>query len=111
MNLNDHLGPTGLKILGWFGIGLFAVISALTIILEALCGFGFCMSVAGPYLPSTVLWHTSLSGGLLNAGLAFVLLVALNRFFGWSTHQLRDLWSVLFPRGDHHEISTHRKLP
>lgn len=101
MNLNDHLGPTGLKILGWIGIGLCAVLGALTIILEALVGFGFCVSIAGPYLPSTVLWHMSLSGGLLNAGLAFVLLVALNRFFAWSTHQLRNMWTILLHGGDH----------
>ena len=108
MKLHDHLSSTGLKILGWVGIGLFAVLSALTIILEALCGFSFCVSIAGPYLPPTVLWHMSFGEGLLNAGLAFILLVVLNRFFAWSTHQLRDLWSILLPGGDTHDDTPHQ---
>lgn len=106
--LNNHFSPTGLRILGWVGIGLFAIVGALTIILEALCGFVFWLGVAGPYLPPTVLWHMSLGGGLLVAGLAFIFLVVLNRFFAWSTHQLCDLWSMLLPGGDAHDDSAHQ---
>lgn len=108
MKLNDNFSPTGLKILGWVGIGLLAVVGALTIILEALFGFFFWVGIAGPYLPPTTLWHMSLSEGLLIAGLAFVLLVTLNRFFSWSTHQLRDLWSILLPGGDTHDDTPHQ---
>lgn len=100
MKLNDHFSPTGLKILGWIGIGLYAVLGALTIIFEAVVGFVFCTGVAGPYLPPTTLWHMSLPAGLSVAGLAFMLLVILNRFFAWSTHQLNDLWAMLLPGGD-----------
>lgn len=108
MKLHDRFSPTSLKILGWVGIGLFAVVSALTIILEALVGFVFLSGVAGPYLPPTTLWHMSLPEGLSVAGLAFMLLVILNRFFVWSTHQLRDLSSIVLPGGEDHDDPTHQ---
>lgn len=108
MKFNNHLSPTAAKVLGWFGVGLFAVVGALTIILEALCGFVFWTGVVGPYLPPTVLWHMSLGGGLLIAGLGFVLLVVLNQFFAWSMHQLHDLWRLLLPGGDRHDDSAHQ---
>lgn len=108
MKLNDHFSPTGLKILGWIGVGLFAVVGALTIIFEGLVGFVFCVSTAGPYLPPTTLWHMSLPEGLSVAGLGFMLLVTLNRFFIWSTYQLRNLWSMLLPGDDHHNDPTHQ---
>lgn len=108
MKFNDHFSPTGLKILGWVGIGLCVVLGALTIILEAVVGFVFCTGVAGPYLPPTTLWHMSLPEGLSVAGLAFMLLVVLNRFFAWSTHQLNDLWAMLLPGNDAHDDPTHQ---
>lgn len=108
MKFNDHFSPTGLKILGWVGIGLCAVLGALTIIFEAVVGFVFCTGVAGPYLPPTALWHMSLPEGLSVAGLAFMLLVVLNRFFAWSTHQLNDLWAMLLPGNDAHDDPTHQ---